>query len=103
MLLAATTIGLFGLVGFWLYSEALKRTSVTASTAPVILLQTLLPSAVGLVVFGDQVRAGWWPAALVGFVVSTAGALALCDAEARLEHLEGLGRDPMVGWVHDER
>jgi drug/metabolite transporter (DMT)-like permease len=96
-------IGLYGLLGFWLYSLALRRISVTAATAPVILLQTLVPAAVGVLVFSDEVRAGWWPAALVGMAVSTAGALVLCGAEGRLEHLEELGRDPMVGWSHDER
>ena len=102
-LVPALTIGLYGLLGFWLYSLALDRTSVTAATAPLILLQTLVPAVVGVAVFNDEIRDGWWPVALVGFVVSTLGALALCDAEARLEHLDGLGRDPMVGWVHDDR
>ena len=48
-------------------------------------------------------RAGWWPVVLLGFAVSTAAALTLRDAEARLEHLDGMAKDPMVGWVHDER
>jgi drug/metabolite transporter (DMT)-like permease len=97
------TIGLYGLLGFWLYSIALIRTAITAATAPVILLQTVLPAVIGILAFSDGVRQGWWPVALLGFVVSTAGALALCDAEARLENLDGMATGPMVGWVHDER
>ena len=96
-------IGLYGLLGFWLYSMAMNRISVTAATAPVILLQTLVPAAVGILVFSDEVRAGWWPVAVVGLLVSTAGALVLCGADGRLEHLEEMGRDPMVGWSHDQR
>lgn len=84
----AITIGLFGLLGFWLYSLAMRRTTVTAATAPLILLETAVPAVVGVAVFGDAVRPGWWPAALVGFALSTAGALVLCSAETRLQHLE---------------
>lgn len=101
--LAVLAIGLYGLVGFWLYSTGLARTSVAAVTAPAILLQTLVPAAVGVVFFADGVREGWWPVAALGFLVGTLGALGLTDAESRLEHLEGMARDPMVGWVHDER
>lgn len=90
----AFTIGLFGLLGFWLYSLALKRTSVTAATAPLVLLETAVPALVGLTVFGDQVRDGWWPLAVFGFLISTVGALVLCGAEARLEHLERSGLEP---------
>jgi drug/metabolite transporter (DMT)-like permease len=68
----ALTIGLYGVLGFWLYSKALQRTSVTAATAPLVLLETLVPAVIGLAVF----------------VMSTAGAVVLCGAEARLEHLE---------------
>ena len=78
-------IGLYGLLGFWLYSIAMNRIAVTAATAPVVLLQTLVPAVVGVLVFSDGVRAGWWPVALVGFLVGTAGALVLCGAEDVLE------------------
>ena len=63
----ALTIGLFGALGFVLYSAAMKRASVTAATAPVVLLSTVIPAAVGLVSFGDQVRVGWWPPAVIAF------------------------------------
>jgi drug/metabolite transporter (DMT)-like permease len=88
VLVPALTIALFGLLGFWLYSLAMARTSVTAATAPVVLLQTVLPAVVGVVTFDDLVRPGWWPVALVGFVMSTVGALVLCTAQVSLDHLE---------------
>lgn len=96
-------IGLYGLLGFWLYSAALDRISVTTATAPVILLQTLVPALVGVLVFSDEVREGWWAVAVLGMLVSTGGALVLAGADGRLEHLEEMGRDPMVGWTHDRR
>jgi drug/metabolite transporter (DMT)-like permease len=84
----AITIALFGLLGFWLYSVGLRRASVTAVTAPLILLETVLPAVVGITLFGDEVRPGWVPVAVFGFVLSTLSALVLCGAEARLEHLD---------------
>lgn len=84
----ALTIGLFGTLGFVLYSAAMKRGAITAATAPVVLQSTVVPAVVGLVSFGDEVRAGWWPVAVVAFVVSVAAGVVLCGAEARLEMLE---------------
>ena len=84
----ALTIGLFGALGFVLYSAAMKRASVTAATAPVVLLSTLIPAAVGLATFGDEVRSGWWPPAVLAFGVSVAAGVVLCGAEARLELLD---------------
>jgi len=92
----AFTIALFGVLGFWLYSLALQRASVTASTAPLVLFETLVPAVVGIVVFGDQVRPGWWPAAVIGFALSTGCALVLCGAESRLEHIEEHRDDPVT-------
>lgn len=86
--LPALSIGLFGLLGFVLYSAAMKRGAITAATAPVVLQSTVLPAVVGLVGFGDEVRSGWWPAAVLAFVVSVVAGAVLCGAEARLEHLE---------------
>jgi drug/metabolite transporter (DMT)-like permease len=93
----ALSIGLFGLLGFWLYSLALRRASVVAASGPLVLLQTALPAVVGVLAFGDGLRDGWWPAAFVGFVASAAGAMALSDAEARLRHLELPGPEALTG------
>jgi drug/metabolite transporter (DMT)-like permease len=87
-ILPALTVATYGLLGFWLCSLALRRAAVTAVNAPLILLETLVPAVVGIAVFDDQVRPGWWPVAIFGFALSTAGALVLCGAEARLELLE---------------
>jgi drug/metabolite transporter (DMT)-like permease len=86
----ALTIGLFGTLGFLLYSAAMKRGAVTAATAPVVLLSTVIPAVVGLATFGDEVRSGWWPPAVLAFAVSVAAGIVLCGAEARLDLLEDL-------------
>jgi drug/metabolite transporter (DMT)-like permease len=92
----ALTIGIYGLLGFWLCSIALRRAAVTAVNAPLILLETVVPAVVGITVFDDQVRAGWWPVALTGFALSTLGALVLCGAETRLEQVEQPGSAPVT-------
>jgi hypothetical protein len=89
----AVSIGLYGLLGFWLYSIALRRASVVAASAPLVLLQTAVPAVVGVLALGDAFRAGWWPVAVLGFAVSTAGAIALSDAEARLEDVAQPGAE----------
>jgi drug/metabolite transporter (DMT)-like permease len=81
----ALTIGLFGGLGFLLYSAAMKRTSVTAATSPVVLLPTVVPAIVGLTTFGDSVREGWWPVAVFAFSISAVAGVVLCGAEQRLE------------------
>lgn len=84
-LVPAATIGLYGLLGFWFYSEAMARASVTAATAPVVVLQTMLPAILGVLLFGDRVDHGEWPLAVAAFVLSLGAAVVLCGAEARLE------------------
>lgn len=91
----ALTIGLFGLLGFWLYTLGLQAASVTATTAPLVLGETLVPSVFGLVVLGDGVRAGWSAVALVGFGLSIAAALVLSGAEAGLDRLGPRRDDPL--------
>lgn len=89
----ALSIGLFGSLGFVLYSVALRRTSVTAATAPQILLATALPATVGIALFDDKVRDGWWPVAVAAFAVSLIAAAVLCGAEAAI----GMNEDDLVG------
>lgn len=90
----AMSIGLFGATGFVLYSLAFQRTSVTAATAPQTLLQTAIPAAVGIALFDDQVRSGWWVPGLVAFGVAMLAGIVLCGAEARLLlATDGLGAE----------
>jgi hypothetical protein len=54
----------------------------------MVLLSTVIPSAVGIATFGDQVREGWWPPAVLAFAVSVAAAVVLAGAEAKLDRLQ---------------
>ena len=77
---------LSGALAFLLYSLSLQRGSVTGATAPMIVSQTVTPAAVGVFLLNDGVRTGWWPIALVGFVITGASAIALARFEGAPDH-----------------
>lgn len=72
---------LSGLLAFFLYSLALQRGAVTAATTPLIVTQTVAPSAVGLLLLGDGIRPGWIVGAGIGFTLTVAAASALVRFE----------------------
>lgn len=59
------------------YATALQRGSVTVATAPLVIAETVLPAAIGVWLLGDTTRPGWGGFAVVGVVLSVAGAVAL--------------------------
>ncbi|MEU3456749.1 hypothetical protein ABZ671_24575 [Micromonospora sp. NPDC006766] len=66
-----------GLNGLLLYAAALQRGSVTVASASTIVGQTVAPALVGWLLLGDQVRPGFAPVAVLGFVLAVTGAVAL--------------------------
>ena len=75
-----------GPTAFLLYSVAMQRGSVTTSTAALVITQTAVPAALGVLLLGDSVRSGFAPVAVAGFTLALAGALGL----ARFESAGGL-------------
>jgi hypothetical protein len=74
---AALAVPVFGLIAFWLYSLGMDRAAVPSTTASLIVAQTFVPAAVGVALLGDGVRDGWWPAVILGLLLSTGGAALL--------------------------
>ncbi|MFD7444773.1 hypothetical protein [Streptomyces sp. NPDC059909] len=66
-----------GAAAFLLLTSAFAQGSVTTATAGLVLTETLIPSAVGVVWLGDRTREGLAWLAITGFAISVAGALAL--------------------------
>ncbi|GGL92048.1 hypothetical protein [Nakamurella endophytica] len=66
-----------GVAALVLFTLALDGGSVTAVSAVVVTVETVLPAVVGVTVLGDRVRTGSWPIAVVGFVLAVGGAVAL--------------------------
>jgi drug/metabolite transporter (DMT)-like permease len=83
---ATYALALSGGLAFMLYSLALQRGSVTAATAPMIVSQTVTPALIGLLWLGDEVREGWTVPAIVSFVLTGAGAVALARFEREPDH-----------------
>lgn len=67
-------------VGQWALTLGLARGSSMVALGGDYLLATLLPSAVGLVLLGEQLRGGLWPVALAGLLAAGWGLRRLLDA-----------------------
>jgi drug/metabolite transporter (DMT)-like permease len=67
----------YAAVGLAVYGAALQRGSLTAVTAAAIATESLLPSAVGLLVLSDGTRPGLAGAAIAGFALTVGAALGL--------------------------
>jgi drug/metabolite transporter (DMT)-like permease len=66
-----------GFCALLFYNTALQRESVVAASAGTIVGQTIFPTAVGLVLLGDDTREGFGSLAIAGFLVAVLGALLL--------------------------
>lgn len=73
----AYVLPLSGALGFGLFSLALQRGSVTNVTAPMVVLQTLAPASFGVALLGDGIREGAIALAVLGLVLTVAGAVVL--------------------------
>lgn len=72
------------LVGFVFYSFSLQRVSTIAATAPLVLAETLVPAAIGLMFLHDKVRHGWWPGAVIGLAVALGAVIKLAGHSAEV-------------------
>jgi drug/metabolite transporter (DMT)-like permease len=63
--------------GVLTYATALQRGSVTAATGALTAAETLVPATVGALLLGEHSRHGWWPVAVLGFVLTVGGAVLL--------------------------
>lgn len=66
-----------GALGMLLFTTALQRGSVTTAVALTFAVETVVPAVIGLAFLGDRTRAGYAPIAVLGFVLTIAGTLAL--------------------------
>jgi drug/metabolite transporter (DMT)-like permease len=67
----------FSVIAIAAYAVALQRGSVTTVAAMTFAVETVVPAAIGLVWLGDRVRPGAGPVALLGFVLTLGGSIAL--------------------------
>ena len=67
----------YGLLGMLLFATALQRGSVTAAAAIVFTIETVVPSLIGIAVLSDHARSGFLLVAVVGFVATVGGSIAV--------------------------
>lgn len=87
---------LAGLLGLLLYAQALQRGRVTVATAAVVVVETLVPAAVGITLLGDHTAHGLLPIAATGFALAVAGAVALARYGEAPAVVEAGHTDPTV-------
>ena len=71
------TVVVQGVLGTVFFALALQRGDVTTVTAVTFMLELLVPSLLGLWLFGDGVLPGQAPLAALGFVLAVGGTVAL--------------------------
>ncbi|GAB2567507.1 hypothetical protein [Microlunatus antarcticus] len=71
------TVVVQGVLGTVFFALALQRGDVTTVTAVTFMLELLVPSLLGLWLFGDGVLPGLGPVAVLGFVLAVGGTVSL--------------------------
>ena len=66
-----------GAVGMSFFTIALQRDAVTVVTAITLVFEVLVPSLIGIGLFGDAIEPGRMPLAVAGFVLAIGGAVSL--------------------------
>ena len=66
-----------GAIGMSFFTVALQRDAVTLITAITSVLEVLVPSLIGVVLFGDAIEPGRMPVAVIGFLLVIGGAVSL--------------------------
>lgn len=74
---ALYAIGVAGIGGMYLHTVALQIGSVNGATAALVVGETVLPGAIGVLWLGDASRAGLGWMAVLGFVLAVGGAVAV--------------------------
>lgn len=69
-------------LGLLLYGTALQRGKVTTVTAASVVVETLVPAAVGVAVLGDAARPGLGVVAVAGFLLTIGAALSLARSSS---------------------
>ncbi|KQX65264.1 MULTISPECIES: hypothetical protein [unclassified Streptomyces] len=83
-----------GVGGMYLHTVALQIGSVNGATAALVVGETVLPGAIGVLWLGDASRAGLAWMAMLGFVLAVAGAVAVAWFGGSAAHVEEQPQQP---------
>jgi len=73
----AVALVLYGACGMLMFASALQRGSVTATSAVMFSVETIVPSIVGLAALGDRTRQDFQLVAALGFALTVGASLVL--------------------------
>lgn len=79
---AAYAIVVSGPGGFYLFTVALQTGAVSAASASIVVGETVVPGALGILLLGDTTRTGWGPITLIAFVAAVTGAVVVAMSSA---------------------
>ncbi|CAB0977184.1 hypothetical protein FRC0481_01771 [Corynebacterium diphtheriae] len=74
----------YGGLAVIVYGFALDKFPTTTAASLCFTVETIIPSAIGLLLLGDAIRDGLWPVALIGFAL-TLGACITLSAHAEVK------------------
>jgi drug/metabolite transporter (DMT)-like permease len=95
---AAYAAAVSGACAFLSFAAALQRGAVTTVSALVVVGETALPAAAGILLWHDRSRPGWALAAVLGFALAVTGALLLAGfAEPDPQPQRGAGASTRSG------
>jgi drug/metabolite transporter (DMT)-like permease len=67
----------YGTVGMSFFTVALQRDAVTVVTAITLMFEVVVPSLIGIALFGDAIAPGFLPVAIAGFALAIGGTVSL--------------------------
>ena len=79
----AYLVVVFWVIGLVAYSRALELTGLAQVTAVMLVTEVIAPGLIGIVLFGDSVRSGWWWPMLGGLGLAVAGIATLAGSPAQ--------------------
>ncbi|WP_433062769.1 hypothetical protein [Dactylosporangium sp. CS-033363] len=79
---AVWALAVFAVAGALLYARSLEAGDPSRVTAVLWVVEVVAPSAVGVALFGETVRAGWEPAAVLALLAAVAAAAVLAKNSA---------------------
>jgi drug/metabolite transporter (DMT)-like permease len=72
-LVPAVAVAAYGVLGFWLYSLAMQRTSVAAASTVLVVVQVLVPAVAGMTLLGDGLDRQWGWLVVPGLLLAVVG------------------------------
>ena len=89
----AVALVAYGASAILMFASALQRGAVTATSAVLVSVETIVPAVVGLVALGDRTRSHFEVVAGLGFALTVGASLALARYTEAVELIERGGRE----------